>query len=529
MWVVGTAGLQESCDHLFVVGYSEDRGCVEYLWLVPSSNIPSTSIRFAPGSKEYRWEEYEVGGLWGLEKASDVLQRTKTLPDPLRPGKYDWMDDPAYISGAAPGHKGRRAEILYQERYPRSWDVNRALGSGSPHDFEDPGDVRVNVKSSRRSRKANGRHKWSFSILGVHQVKAGHKCDVYACLALDESGETVLREFRIPPKVLGDRRVIHIYDPPGHTQWAQYEIRGAVPHLKTDASEDEIEDVVSTLANIPFPTLETPCEKTILAMFGHVRDFPMMLDNGIIGPWSPKGTRLCSAFFPNRYQARYEGEPSAYEAWHDPKQVRRAVRAQLRGGHSVTPYRVLRALCLQHRTPTVFKPTTARFIYERYCSPGGRVWDPCSGYGGRLLGALAAGVHYVGTDVEPETVRRNRTLAETLCLSDQVEVILERAEVFNPGPVDLVFTSPPYFDRERYSSRDSQSWVFHGKDFDSWIEGFLRPIIRTSRDVLNRGHLVLNVADIKKRGKTYPLVHVSQSLCFPVQTYEPEKRSLRSK
>jgi len=114
----------------------------------------------------------------------------------------------------------------------------------------------------------------------------------------------------------------------------------------------------------------------------------------------------------------------------------------------------------------------------------------------------------VGTDVEPETVRRNRTLAETLCLSDQVEVILERAEVFNPGPVDLVFTSPPYFDRERYSSRDSQSWVFHGKDFDSWIEGFLRPIIRTSRDVLNRGHLVLNVADIKKRGKTYPLVQV---------------------
>ena len=28
----------------------------------------------------------------------------------------------------------------------------------------------------------------------------------------------------------------------------------------------------------------------------------------------------------------------------------------------------------------------------------GTVWDPSMGYGGRLLGAIAAGVNYIGTD-----------------------------------------------------------------------------------------------------------------------------------
>jgi tRNA G10 N-methylase Trm11 len=145
----------------------------------------------------------------------------------------------------------------------------------------------------------------------------------------------------------------------------------------------------------------------------------------------------------------------------------------------------------------------ARWVYETYCRSGGKVWDPCSGYGGRLLGAFAAGVRYVATDVEPETVEGNRRLAERLGFTD-AEIHECPAERFDPGTVDLVFTSPPYFDREQYSDRDGQSWVSHGSDFDAWVEGFLRPVIATAYQ--RSPVLVLNVADIRKNRKSVPLV-----------------------
>jgi len=150
----------------------------------------------------------------------------------------------------------------------------------------------------------------------------------------------------------------------------------------------------------------------------------------------------------------------------------------------------------------------AKWVYETYCLPGDRVWDPCAGYGGRLVGALAAGVLYVGTDVDPETVAGNKRLAEVLGFADRADVVLSPAEVFDPGPVDLVFTSPPYVDLERYSRREEQSWRKHGTGLNGWVDGFLRPVIKTAAWRLPvGGKLVFNVADVRRRnGKVVRLV-----------------------
>ena len=117
------------------------------------------------------------------------------------------------------------------------------------------------------------------------------------------------------------------------------------------------------------------------------------------------------------------------------------------------------------------------------------------------MGACAAGVQYVGTDVDEETVTGNRRLASAL--EYPAEVVLCPAEEFDAPEVDLVFTSPPYFNRELYSHGDDQSWVRYGTDFEAWVEGFLRPVMRKAHQVSPR--LVLNVSDIRIRKKTVPL------------------------
>lgn len=267
-----------------------------------------------------------------------------------------------------------------------------------------------------------------------------------------------------------------------------------------DAEQERwVHEITQILRKSPFPV--TPVsEDEVLRQYQQVREVGMALDAGFIRPWSTHGTTACASFFPNRYRASYRGRKTAYELWHDDAALGRAIRFQLQHGDPVLPHRVLRAVTMQSRTPTIFRPTVAKWVYQNYCPPGGSVWDPCAGYGGRLMGAAAAGVRYIGTDVEQETVDGNLHLAEVLGVGDTCHAVLSPAEDFNPPDVDLVFTSPPYFDVEQYSTSEQQSYQRH-KTYQEWVGGFLRPVIRTAHNALRLdGHLVLNVADKRGRG-----------------------------
>jgi len=270
-----------------------------------------------------------------------------------------------------------------------------------------------------------------------------------------------------------------------------------------DAPEQDrwVDEVFEVLRKTPFPY--PILKEGFLEAVDRMRGRPMVREGDAIMPLSRAGLGVCYPFFPNRFQATYQRRISAFEAWHDEKHLRRAIRFQLKVGDPVTPRRILRALTANCRTPTAFRPTVAQYIYSTYCPKGGTVWDPCAGYGGRVLGAHVAGVRYVGTDVEPATIEGNCKLS--LALGGDASLALCPAEEFDPGQVDLVFTSPPYFDREHYSGRDGQSWVRY-QTLDEWVEGFLRPVVRTSHCCLPEGgHLILNIADIKKKKTLIPL------------------------
>jgi len=271
------------------------------------------------------------------------------------------------------------------------------------------------------------------------------------------------------------------------------------PKLSTEEQAQWVAEILRVLRASPFPVRSFPEGAAVQKALIDVRSAEMSLVGDRIMPIRRMGVACCNSFFPNRYKAASRGVISAYESWHRDKDLERAIRFQLNVGDPVVPHRVLRAITMQCRTPTVFRPTAARFVYDHLCPRGGKTWDPCSGYGGRLLGAVAAGVEYVGTDVEPETVRGNNLLAGLLGSTAQVH--LSPAEDFAPPEVDLVFTSPPYFNREAYSGRADQSWVKY-QGFDAWVEGFLRPVIRRSSKA---ACLALNICDIRFKKERVPL------------------------
>ena len=62
--------------------------------------------------------------------------------------------------------------------------------------------------------------------------------------------------------------------------------------------------------------------------------------------------------------------------------------------------------------------------------------------------------------------------------------------------MDIVFTSPPYFNVERYSHDDTQSWVRY-KNIDLWNKNFLQTAVKNVWKTLRKGGiLMVNISDV---------------------------------
>ncbi len=154
-----------------------------------------------------------------------------------------------------------------------------------------------------------------------------------------------------------------------------------------------------------------------------------------------------------------------------------------------------------------FKPNVAKAIYDKHkCK---NILDFSAGWGDRLAGFYASdyGELFVGIDPRKEnhpiyeqqaqfyqkhsTFFENDKKHELIC-SPAEDADLSKYE----GMMDIVFTSPPYFNVERYSHDDTQSWVRY-KNIDLWNKNFLQKAIKNVWKTLRKGGILLvNISDV---------------------------------
>ena len=168
---------------------------------------------------------------------------------------------------------------------------------------------------------------------------------------------------------------------------------------------------------------------------------------------------------------------------------------------------------------TKYRTVTSKAIVQYYGAK--RVLDPCTGWGGRMLGSLAASkdTYYVGCEPDPNTAKGLRSILEGPYIPQEVRsrgCILEKpaevalAELATMEKFDLILTSPPYFNLELYTAGDQSTQVH--TTWESWTEKWLKPVILGCLGCLKEGGVSCWSVKNFKTDKKYPLADITKKI-----------------
>ena len=237
----------------------------------------------------------------------------------------------------------------------------------------------------------------------------------------------------------------------------------------------------------------------------------------IIGQ-NPNGLSLAWSYMKHAWGIKCGKMRTPMEIWEDEEHLKKGINKILSGTffqqkqHYEVNESDMRSMLRRYSGTQMvsnFRPTAAAAMYSVFVdrdsilegTTAGTVWDPSMGYGGRLLGAILAGVNYIGTDpCIPTYEGLVKILADYGHQDKKYSLLRQGSETYIPEDesLDFVFTSPPYFGWEAYGDEPEQSSIKFDTS-ESWKENFLRQTIKNAYKGLKKGKfLALNVANTKQ-------------------------------
>lgn len=208
--------------------------------------------------------------------------------------------------------------------------------------------------------------------------------------------------------------------------------------------------------------------------------------NDFINSTSRIGMKLCEHFNHNFYDIENANGISFKKLWTS-NNLEKILRWN-RKSHS-TPYmsELKRGIyfCCGLPKSTMYRPQMMKLACIKYAPKV--VLDPCAGWGGRMIGAVSSGARYIAFEPNTTTYQNLHRLAVFLQIQDKVTLICDDARNMHKHDfenVDMILTSPPYFDLEVYAHEDTQS-IKNTNTYQDWSNNFLHTIIVSSISRLN--------------------------------------------
>ena len=218
------------------------------------------------------------------------------------------------------------------------------------------------------------------------------------------------------------------------------------------------------------------------------------------------GLNLANYYMPHIWETRSGKFLTPIEVFTDDDKFRAAIKKRIKLGDNISDAGIRKILSMfsgAHKVSN-FRPTIAKYIYDNY-SGAGNVLDFSAGFGGRLLGALSSNKvkNYWGYEPSSKTHYNLWEIIKEFNKDDEYKYHFfidycpfEDSNLTN-GVYDLAFSSPPYFNLEKYSDEDTQSYLRYPTK-DLWKDKFLKILIEKCYLYLKQGgYFIINIANVK--------------------------------
>lgn len=165
-----------------------------------------------------------------------------------------------------------------------------------------------------------------------------------------------------------------------------------------------------------------------------------------------------------------------------------------------------------------FPQNIGRYLVKMYSEPGQTVLDPFAGHNSRMELVWKCERNYIGFDVSHEFMQANFKIKEMLLaktnsglpgLEVGATITIHETDSHNiskfvgPSSVDMVISSPPFWDIEWYG--DEYAQLGKCETYSQFLDN-LQEILKQCSDAMKPGcYMCLEVQDFRKEGRYYPL------------------------
>ena len=175
-------------------------------------------------------------------------------------------------------------------------------------------------------------------------------------------------------------------------------------------------------------------------------------------------------FHKSIYEAHIKNRPSPLDAWNDKELIRKVALNRLKYIGKCRPSDILQGFNVTKLAGkvSVFNPSLAKDLINKYIPYANKIIDPFSGFSGRMLGSVATGKQYIGWDINQKHVDESNEIIKyksigNICTVTCQDLLSLQQTDWSTDENTCLFTCPPYEDKEHWNNNEII------KSCDDWI------------------------------------------------------------
>ena len=166
------------------------------------------------------------------------------------------------------------------------------------------------------------------------------------------------------------------------------------------------------------------------------------------------GSSIVRHFHESIWEAHVGKNISPVECWNNKELLEKTVRNRMIYSSRLSSQSIVDGFNVSKIAPkvSVFNPMLAKYLIKTYLNEFSEVFDPFSGFSGRMLGCCALGKKYVGQDINTKHVIESNRIIDYLRLNASVK---EQDVFIDHGNYECLFTCPPYGLKELWNEHET--------------------------------------------------------------------------